>query len=116
MTVGDFELDAENMDLDLNDKVTDLAGIYDLYWQVHSHSLVETATNVQTELDRFAVCNINKSLSCCSHEYDCENMIEWMLDSGASFHFTGDINDFVEYLLWLPRLLHFQTSNPFFHG
>jgi len=25
------------------------------------------------------------------------NRVDWILDSGASLHFTGDMNDFIDY-------------------
>ena len=51
------------------------------------------------DLDTLLVsCNI----SClpCSHECDCETnepTKEWILDSGASLHFTSDVDDFIDY-------------------
>jgi len=95
MTRGDFAYGEE----DINMEVADAAGIYESYfWQVPSTQAAQTQTNVQTELvDNFlAVCRNKYSLS-CAHECECEVTKEWMLDSGASLHFTGDINDFVEY-------------------
>ena len=96
MTRGDFAYGEEDMDLE----IADAAGIVESYydWQVPSTSRRETATNVQTELvDSLAVCRNNNNFVCCSQECGCELSTEWMLDSGASLHFTGDINDFVEF-------------------
>ena len=95
ITRGDFAYGEEDIDME----VGDVAGIYEsYYWQVPSTQTAQTQTNIQTELvdNYLAVCRNKYSLS-CAHECDCEVTKEWMLDSGASLHFTGDINDFVEY-------------------
>ena len=40
---------------------------------------------------------VTKNISCCPlHDESSENEAIWMLDSGASWHFTYDTNDFVE--------------------
>ena len=102
MTVGDFQQNKQYIEQEVIDDFNiDVDGIIDLYWQVHSPwDLMENATDiVQTELDTFAVCTNISLLSCCAHQCECKSseMQEWMLDSGASFHFSGDINDFVNY-------------------
>ena len=101
MTVGDFQQEEVFIEQEVVDDFDiDVDGIIDSYWQVHSLSLIEIATdNEQTELDSIAVCTNISSLSCCVSQCECKNSEyqEWMLDSGASFHFSGDINDFVDY-------------------
>ena len=37
-------------------------------------------------------------------------MQEWMLDSGASLHFSGDINDFVDYTQ-MEQKIPLKTAN-----
>jgi len=41
---------------------------------------------------------------------EIEDTTEWTLDSGASRHFTHDINDFVEYRLIKPWGIKTATS------
>jgi len=41
---------------------------------------------------------------------EIEDITEWTLDSGASRHFTHDINDFVEYRLIKPWGIKTATS------
>ena len=100
---GIFDEDEERLDVQVNDDA-DMAEIIDMYWQVPSPLTNElTANSSQTELDLVvAVGTKNICTICCSPcKCECENndpkVNEWMLDSGASFHFTGDMNDFVEY-------------------
>jgi len=67
------------------------------YWQVpHTHQL-KLITNTWTELDLNIA--IHSNISCfCVNKCECKGTEqELMLDSGASLHFTGDINDFVKY-------------------
>ena len=102
MTVGDFQQNEVFMEQEVvNDFDIDVNGIIDSYWQVHSSSLMTAADDSQTELDKIAICTNISSFSCCASKSQCEcknsEYQEWMLDSGASFHFSGDINDFVDY-------------------
>ena len=83
-------------------KFIQLTGLVDLYLAstFFPPDITTTDNNVQTGLDNIAVCSTNKlSPFCCNNRCECKNseMQEWMLDSGASFHFSGDINDFVDY-------------------
>jgi hypothetical protein len=95
-----FEEDAGKPEFDYNNGDDDHVIAF---WQVSNPSQKEPETNPQTELNRFAICSIppsspNKTICSCSHECDC--MIpeqEWLLDSGASQHYTSDLNDFVNY-------------------
>jgi len=95
MTCGDFAYGEDDIDVE----IADAADLIDSYcWQVPSTQTERPQTNVQTELvDTFlAVCRNKLSLS-CSEECECGIAKEWLLDSGASLHFTGDITDFVNY-------------------
>ena len=79
-----------------------LTGLVDLYLAstFFPPGITATDDNVQIGLDNITVCSTNKlSPFCCNNQCECKNseMQEWMLDSGASFHFSGDINDFVDY-------------------
>ena len=79
-------------------EIAELAGI--AYWQVPPTSLVMCRSNSsQTDVDKSPVCN-TMLISCCSHN-TCEphNMEtkDWMIDSGVSLHFTGEIDDFIDY-------------------
>ena len=91
--------DLETQDYNLDGELADLAGIYNDYWQVQSPETNKGADLLLQQLDTLLVsCNI----SClpCSHKCDCETnkpMKEWILDSGASLHFTNDIDDFIDY-------------------
>jgi len=79
-------------------EIAELAGI--AYWQVPPTSLVtRESNNIQTDVDISPVCNM-MLISCCSHKTcECHNVEtkDWMIDSGASLHFTGEIDDFVDY-------------------
>jgi len=46
----------------------------------------------------------------CMNMSEKEDITEWTLDSGASRHFTHDINDFVEYRLIKPWGIKMATS------
>ena len=100
MTIGDFQQNECYIKQEVVDDFNiDVDGIIDSYWQVHSSAPFEAATDdIQTELDNIAVC-INKLSPFCAPQCECKTseMQEWMLDSGASFHFSGDINNFVDY-------------------
>ena len=89
---GDFETKDYNQDGEL----ADLAGIYNDYWQVQTTHTGNGANKPPQQLNS---CSTNiKYISCsCFHECDCEPTKEWILDSGASLHFTNDLQDFVEY-------------------
>ena len=93
MTRRDFTYGEEDI------KIAEAAGIFDMYsWQVQSTSTRSPETNLQTELvDRYLAFCTNKICLICSGKCECESSKEWMLDSGASLHFTGDLNDFVEF-------------------
>ena len=92
---GDNNL--ETMEFDVNREVTDCAGLG--LRQVQTISK-RTMTNNSSQLDKYiAELYINKICLQCSHGCDCEtdNTKEWLIDSGASEHFTYDINRFVDY-------------------
>ena len=61
----------------------------------------ETITdgNVLTGVvDSFSSCKVTiNNCGCSSSSLECDKTVEWLADSGASMHFTFDINDFVEY-------------------
>ena len=72
----------------------------DLCWQVHSTKSQDFTDEQQTELNSIAVCTTNISSFPCFDRCECnqnQRLSEWLLDSGASLHYTGNINDFVEY-------------------
>ena len=96
MTIGDFQRNEHYIEQEVVDDFDiNVDGIIDLYWQVHSSALLKAATDdIQTELDNIAICT-NKLSPFCTSQCECKNseIQEWMLDSGASFHFSGDIND-----------------------
>ena len=57
-------------------------------------------TNNSSQLDNYiAELHINKICLQCSHGCDCktDGTKEWLIDSGASEHFTYNINNFVDY-------------------
>ena len=64
--------------------------------EANGHSDVPTTRTCYESLFNILVTNI--SFVCCPLRMN-EDQSEacWMLDSGASCHFTNDINDFVEY-------------------
>ena len=95
---GDFNESAQDFDLFGDDQTGDYTDIIANYsWQVPSADSICTPAHFQTELGLPGVCrNVNKN--CCWLACQCEpEFSEWLIDSGASLHCTGDINDFVEY-------------------
>jgi len=90
-TVEDFDEDEQHMDVAPEDFLDSYAV------STPDSTSKPSDTFVQTGLDSISpVCNIF-ALN-CSNECDKENeMTEWLADSGASMHFTFDINDFIEY-------------------
>jgi len=93
-----FEGPYNQGDDDVNIEIAEMAGI--AYWQVPPTSLItRKSNNKQTDVDISPVCN-SMLISCCSHNTcECQNVEtkDWMIDSGASLHFTGEIDDFVDY-------------------
>jgi hypothetical protein len=89
-----FEEDTGEPEFDYNDGDDDHIIAF---WQVSSPSSDEPETNSQTELDKFAVCSFpplspNIFICLCSHECDCKiPEQEWLLDSGASQHYTAKV-------------------------
>ena len=85
----------------------------DLCWQVLSTKSQDFTDEQQTELDSIAVCT-NISSFPCFDKCECnqnQQLSEWLLDSGASLHYTGNINDFVEYQpLLTPSEIRTATS------
>jgi hypothetical protein len=86
----------DRMDFTVNREITEMVGLD--YRQVAS-ALEITMANIDQQLDKdITVVNNNKhNCSCCSHECDHQNTKGWLIDSGASAHFTNNKNDFVEY-------------------
>ena len=102
MTVGDFQQNEVFLEQEVVDDFDiDVDGIIDSYWQVHFSPLMIATDDLQTELDKVSFCTNISSLFCCASKSQCEcknsEYQEWMLDSGALFHFSGDINNFVDY-------------------
>ena len=94
LTVEDFEQDAHYEDYaDFGD---DLMGSFGVSTCFH---IQETTTddNVLTGVDSISPCNVTINNCGCSSSNKCDETVEWLADSGASMHFTFDINDFVEY-------------------
>ena len=93
---GDNNMETQEFDLD--SEVTDCAGLNFLR-QVHS-TPERTTINNSPQLDS-NIAELYKNIFClkCSHGCDCktDNMKDWLIDSGASEHFTYDINNFVDY-------------------
>ena len=85
----------------------------DLCWQVPSTTSQDTTDKQQTELDSITVCT-NISSFPCFDKCECkpnQPLSEWLLDSGASLHYTGNINNFIEYSpLDTPSEIHTATS------
>ena len=106
---GDNDLETQEFDLD--SEVTNCAGLTFLR-QVQTTS-ERMMTNNSSQLDKYiAELYINKICLQCSHGCDCktDNTKEWLIDSGASEHFTYDINGFVDYEV-LRNHLSVKTAN-----
>ena len=89
--------DLETMEFDVDREVADCAGLG--LRQVQT-TFEKTMTNNSSQLDNYiAELYINKICLQCSHGCDCktDRTKEWLIDSGASEHFTYDINNFVDY-------------------
>ena len=80
------------------------------YWQVTHLPQPKLITNTRTELDLDIA--VHSNIFCfCANKCECKpTEQEWMLDSGASLHFTGDINDFVDYTP-LEKQVSVRTAN-----
>ena len=86
------------MEFDVDNEVAEAAGLTFLRQVQTTHG--RTMTNNSSQLDNYiAELYINKICLQCSHGCDCktDNTKEWLNDSGASEHFTYDINSFVDY-------------------
>jgi transposase InsO family protein len=89
----------EDADMDLFSGDADAADLFgdDEQWQVSPPLRTELRANLQTELDIISPSVQNRNICSCSKQCECETTPqEWMIDSGASLHFTGKIEDFVE--------------------
>ena len=92
---GDNNL--ETMEFDVDGEVANCAGLSLRQVQTTSERMM---TNNSPQLDNYiAELYINEICLQCSHGCDCktDNTKEWLIDSGASEHFTYDINGFVDY-------------------
>ena len=90
-----------NEESTVDGEATDMARL-ELFRQVQSTSKCETKSNSTLQLDNFIADKCNNNTSCCPcfHKCDCvfdESTKNWLIDSGASAHFTNDMNDFDEY-------------------
>jgi hypothetical protein len=91
-TIEDANMDLFGGDPDTADHFGD-----DKQWQVSLPLQIEPRANLQTELNINSLSVQNKIFCLCSNQCECEiTPQEWMLDSGASAHFTGKIEDFIE--------------------
>ena len=104
----------DTQDYNLDGELADLAGIYNDYWQVQSP---ETNQGADISLQQLGTLLVSCNISClpCSHECDCKTneppTKEWILDSGASLHFTNDVDDFIDYEEIKENTL-VRTANP----
>ena len=99
------------IEFDMDKEVADVAGLTFLRQVQITHE--RTMTNNSSQLDSYiAELYINKICLQCSHGCDCktDRTKEWLIDSGASEHFTYDINDFVDYEV-LKNHLSVRTAN-----
>ena len=90
--------DLGTMEFGVDNEVADAAGLTFLR-QVQT-TFERTKTNSSLQLDsNIAELYNNKICLQCSHGCDCKtnNTKEWLIDSGASEHFTYDINRIVDY-------------------
>ena len=103
--------DLGTMEFNVDNEVADCSGLNSLR-QVHS-TPGRTTTNNSLQLDK-NIAELYNKINClhCSHGCDCktDNMKDWLIDSGASEHFTYDINDFVDYEV-LKNHLSVRTAN-----
>jgi hypothetical protein len=84
----------DGMDYTVDGEITEMVGLD--YRQV-AFTLEITIANINQQLDKIVVVKNEYDRSSCSHECDHKETKEWLIDSGASAHFTNNINDFVEY-------------------
>ena len=101
-----YQID-DTMDYDVEGEFAQ-TGFEPDFRQVNNSSLT-IHSNHHQQLNTIAVCKHNTSLS-CGHECDCEQTKDWLMDSGASAHFTPDINNFIEYQE-LTEPMFVQTAN-----
>jgi hypothetical protein len=85
--------------MDLFSGDADAADLFgdDEQWQVSLTLQTKLRAKLQTELDIISPSVQNEMFCLCSKQCECDTTLqEWMLDSGASAHFTGDVRDFIE--------------------
>ena len=61
------------------------------------HSNVFTVTRKYCSITKYLVPKSSSFVCCPLHVNEDQSEATWMLDSGASCHFTNDLNDFVEF-------------------
>jgi len=110
LTVADFEMDAQYEDnADFGD---DFFGSFGVSTCFH---IKETTTDVKIQtgaVDNLSPCYVTINNCGCPSSNKCDETVEWLADSGASMHFTFDINDFVEYQE-LAQKIPVTTANSF---
>jgi hypothetical protein len=101
---GDEVMDTQdqlfnNMDFGRDGEIDESSGL-EMSLQVFSPHCDRTNTDNKLQLDNYiAVVSQNKFCCSCSHECDCKpkEVKEWIIDLGASSHFTNELSDFIEY-------------------
>jgi len=80
-------------------------------------NLLQTGYNTTATITTISVIPNVENTFCCPNVIsnfvaeDHMNRVDWILDSGASLHFTGDMNDFIEYT---PLCHDFRRFSPLF--
>ena len=87
----------------------DEAGLFGRYAQFETPEHKADKTPTATNVVEYIVAPSNQ-ICCCSSCEKTKNKTMWMLDSGASLHFTNDLDDFIEYEAIAPVLIRTATT------
>jgi hypothetical protein len=102
-----------NMDFGREGEIDESAGL-SMSLQVLSTQSIETNTNNNLQLDNYiAVVSPNKFCCSCSHECECKpkETTEWIIDSGASSHFTNSMSDFIDFEKFKERRVVYTANS-----
>jgi len=85
----------------MEDSAETPSGLFERYANKNTHSGRETNSHIASKISSVVQTGpsapAHDNLICLNLQNMSETEAEWILDSGASRHFTYDINDFVEY-------------------
>ena len=87
----------------------DTSGLFGRYANLDSSEYKADTTPTATNVVEYIVAPSNQ-VCCCASCEKSKNKTMWMLDSGASLHFTNDLDDFIEYEAIAPVEIRTATT------